>query len=105
MTEQNCEVIMISLDMEYIGLQELVKETAIMIPVKAYSDCEKSIEWGMVLAEKLDLWPWNNEMKRLCKIIDNFIELEQIDASVYDSYHDCYVVAVVAPGAGNQPRV
>ena len=52
-----------------------------MIPVKAHNDFEKSIDWGMMLAEKLDLSQYDNgRMKRLCKGIDNFIEQEQIDA-------------------------
>ena len=45
MTMQNCEVIMVSLDVEYIGFQKLLKqERAIMIPLKANSAFEKSID-------------------------------------------------------------
>ena len=60
-TEQNCGIIMVSMDMEYNGLQELLKkENAIMIPMKAPNDFEKSIDLGMMLAEKLDLSQYDN---------------------------------------------
>ena len=40
-TEQKCEVIMVSFDVEYMGRQELLKkERAIMIQLKANSDLE-----------------------------------------------------------------
>ena len=79
MTKQNCEVIMVNLAVEYIGVQEfLEKERAIMIPLKANSDFEKSIDWGVMLAEKLDFGGLDNgKMKRLCKAIDTFLKMNK----------------------------
>ena len=70
-----------SLDVECIGIHELLKqENAIMIPLKANSDFEKSIDWGVMLAEKLDLSQYDGgRMKRLLKCLDCCIEEEHID--------------------------
>ena len=53
MTEQNCEVIMLRCDAECIGLQELMKkERARMVALKANSDFEKSIDWGVMFGRE-----------------------------------------------------
>ena len=47
---------MVSLDMEHIGVQEPLKnERAITIPLKANSDFEKSIDWGVMFGREAGL--------------------------------------------------
>ena len=49
-----------------------------MVALKANSDFEKSIDWGVMLAEKIDLSQYDDVMfKRLMKLLDGFIELER----------------------------
>ena len=81
MTEQNCEVIMLCCDAEYIGLQELMKkERTIMVAFKANNDFEKSIDWGVMLAERIDLSQYDDvRFTRLMKLLDGFIEQERIE--------------------------
>ena len=51
-----------------------------MVALKANSDFEKSIDWGVMLAEKLDLSQYDGgRMKILLRCLDCFIEQQHID--------------------------
>jgi len=50
------------------------------LPLKANSDFEKSIDWGVMLAEKFDLSQYDGgRIKIFLKCLDCFIEQEHID--------------------------